>query len=88
LQQGENGPVTNDPALAAGMIEQYRNVGIFASERPVRGMLPKLERLNSKMIHAMHGSSLDASVHEDYFDILRSEDFAYKDRLLFQEVSW
>ncbi len=41
------------------MIFQYRNVGIFAHEKPVRDVLPKFERFHPKMIHAMHGSSLD-----------------------------
>jgi flavorubredoxin len=86
LQQGNNGAVTNDPKLAKGMIEQYRNIGIFASERPVRNVLPKLERLHPKMIHAMHGSSLDSSVYGVFFDSLRKEDFAYNKTLLFEEI--
>ncbi len=86
LQQGDNKPVVNDHELAKTMIDQYRNVGIFAHEKPVRDILPKLERLNSKIIHAMHGSSLDSSVHKTFFDVLRTQDFAYRNRLLFEEV--
>lgn len=86
LQQGDNPPVTNDPKLTEGMIKQYRMVGIFAHEKPIREMLPKLERLRSKMIHAMHGSSLDSSVHKYFFDALRTQDFAYTRYLLGEEV--
>lgn len=42
--------------------------------------------LDSKMIHPMHGSSLDSSVHKNFFDILRTQDFAYRNQLLFEEV--
>jgi flavorubredoxin len=86
LQQGNHGAITNDPRLAQGMIEQYRNVGIFASEQPVRNILPKLERLNSKMIYAMHGSSLDSSAHGDFFNALRTKEFAYTNSLLFEQL--
>mgnify|MGYP001574364573 CR=1 FL=1 len=86
LQQGENAPVVNDPNLAKGMIQQYRDVGIFAHEKPVRDLLPRLERLHPKMIHAMHGSSLDSSVHKAFFETLRTEDFAYRNVLLFEKV--
>ena len=86
LQQGNNEAVTNDVKLTQGMIEQYRNVGIFASEKPVRNILPKLERLSSKMIHAMHGSSLDSSVQKYFFDALRTQNFAYINTLLFEKV--
>ncbi len=86
LQLGDNSPIVNEPKLAEGMLEQYRNVGIFAHEKPVRDLLPKLERLHPKMIHAMHGSSLDSSVHKTFFDALRSQDFAYRNILLFEKV--
>ena len=77
LQTREHTPVTNDDSIIDGMIQKYRHIGIFAHEKPVRDILPKLERLKSKMIHAMHGSSLDSSVHGKYFDALRTRDFAY-----------
>jgi flavorubredoxin len=86
LQQGNNTPVTNDEGLASTMIEQYRNVGIFAHEKPVRDILPKLERLNPRMIHTMHGSSLDRSVHAKFFEALRTQDFGYNHLLMFQKV--
>jgi flavorubredoxin len=86
LQQGDNSPVMNDPSLTQGMIEQYKSVGIFAHEKPVRDVLPKLERLHSRMIHAMHGSSLDSSVHKDFFQALRREDFGYNNYLLYTKV--
>jgi flavorubredoxin len=78
LQPGERDPVTNVPALAYGMIERYRKIGIFGSEKPVRNILPRLERLHPKMIHAMHGSSLDSSVHKNFFRVLRTRKFAYR----------
>lgn len=86
LQQGNNPPVTNDPKLAEGMIEQYRMVGIFAHEKPVRDLLPRLGKLHPKMIHAMHGSSLDSSVHEAFFEALRQREFAYRNYLFYEEI--
>lgn len=86
LTQGRGRPVENDPALAEGMIEQYRNVGIFGSEKPVRDLLPRLERLRPKMIHGMHGSSLDSSVHPAFFEKLRADDFAYRNYLFYEKV--
>ncbi len=86
LTEGKSSPVENDPSLAEGMIDQYRNVGIFASEKPVRDLLPRLERLRPKMIHGMHGSSLDASVHSAFFDALRNHDFAYRNSLFYEKV--
>ena len=77
LQPGDRAPVTNDYSLIDGMIKKYKDIGLFAYERPVRDILPKLERLNPKMIHAMHGSSLDSSVHAKYFEALWNRDFAY-----------
>jgi flavorubredoxin len=75
-------PVTNDPEGVEVMIKRYRETGLFASEKPVRMVLPKLQRLESKMIHPMHGTSLDPSVHQAYFDALRTRSFAYDGQLL------
>lgn len=77
LQQGDNGPVSVDESLVDGMIEKYRRMELFADERPVRMTLPKLERLKPKMIHSMHGSSLEEPVHGKFFEALRTHNFAY-----------
>lgn len=77
LQVGDNGPISVDGSLADGMIEKYRRMGLFADERPVRMVLPKLERLKLKMIHSMHGSSLDEPVHDRFFEALRTRHFSY-----------
>lgn len=77
LQQGDNGPISIDESLVNGMIEKYRRMGLFADERPVRMVLPRLERLKPKMIHSMHGSSLDEPIHEKFFGALRTHHFAY-----------
>ncbi len=75
-------PVTNDPGGVEVMIKRYKETGLFASEKPVRMVLPKLHRLESKMIHPMHGTSLDESVHRSYFEALQMRDFAYDGKLL------
>ncbi|MDG7008549.1 MAG: hypothetical protein JRN06_09960 [Nitrososphaerota archaeon] len=49
-------------------------------------VLPRLERLGSRMIHPMHGTSLDWSVHPAYFEALRTRDFAYDGRLLSESL--
>lgn len=75
-------PVTNDPSGVEVMMKRYKESGLFASEKPVRMILPKLRGLGPKMIHPMHGTSLDSSVHQAYFDALEKRDFAYDGRLL------
>jgi len=87
IQSGQGKPVTTDRELGMSMIKRYRDTGIFAHERPVRAVLPKLERLNSAMIHPMHGSSLESSVHGEFFRVLRTEDFAYRGKLYGDAVS-
>ena len=77
IQPGDNKPITADPQLAESMIARYKEVGIFAHEAPVRAILPKLAHLKSRMIHPMHGSSLDSSVHVQFFRALREERFAF-----------
>ena len=79
-------PVTNDPQGVETMVRRYRESGLFASERPVRMVLPKLQRLEPRMIHPMHGTSHDRSVHQAYFDALRTRDFAYDGRLLSEKL--
>ncbi len=74
-------PVTSDPGRVEIMINRYRESGLFGSEKVVRMVLPKLQRLNPKMIHAMHGSSLDSSVHQAFFEALRTREFAYNGHL-------
>ena len=79
-------PVTNDPQGVETMIKRYRESGLFASEKPVRMVLPKLQRLESKMIHPMHGTSLDSPVHPAYFEALRTRDFAYDGQILSERL--
>lgn len=74
-------PVSNDPEGIEIMIRRYKESGLFASEKPVRMVLPKLQRLGSKVIHPMHGTSHDSSIHGAYFEALRTRDFAYDGQL-------
>ena len=75
-------PVTNDAARAEVMISRYRESGLFGSEKPVKMVLPKLKRLGPKLIHPMHGSSLDGSVHGAFFRALEEREFAYNGQVL------
>src|SRR4051812_22229229 len=85
LQPGELPPVVSEN-LGAEMIEQYRAVGIFAHENPVRAVAERIERLAPDWIHAMHGGTLTGDALHYYTSALREHDFAYHGLLLGREV--
>jgi flavorubredoxin len=85
LQPGELPPVVSEN-LGAEMIEQYRAVGIFAHENPVRAVAERIERLAPDWIHAMHGGTLTGDALHYYNSALREHDFAYHGLLLGREV--
>jgi hypothetical protein len=67
--------------LGREMCDLYREVGIFASEKPVRQALDRIERLTPQWIHPMHGGSMAKETAAHYVRALRSREFAYDGRL-------
>ena len=49
IQPGNNKPVISDD-LSGSMIDLYRGIGIFASEKPVREVTKRILRLSPKMV--------------------------------------
>lgn len=85
LQPGDQPPITTDD-MSEGMLSVYRAVGIFAHEQPVRRTLDRLEPLQPKWIHAMHGGSIRGDDLPRYLKALRENEFAYDGRLLGREL--
>jgi flavorubredoxin len=80
IQPGEQPPVVREN-LGKEMCDLYREVGIFASEKPVRAALDRIERLDPEWVHPMHGGSLPKAVAAAYTSALRSEPFAYEGKV-------
>jgi hypothetical protein len=59
--------------LAPAMRHLYREVGIFASERPARRPVEQVERLHPERIHLMRGGSLPETTIAACVRGLRSE---------------
>jgi flavorubredoxin len=87
IQPGLNKPVLSDD-LSESMIELYRGVGIFASEKPVRETTRRLAGLQPKMVFPMHGSCIDSSTFGRYTDAIMKNDFAYTNMLLGQNMEY
>src|SRR3954468_20085045 len=85
LQPGELPPVVTEN-LSAEMIAQYRAVGIFAHENPVRGVNDRIEALAPDWIFSMHGGTLTSESLPYYTRALREHEFAYHGWLLGREV--
>ena len=85
IQPGENKPVISQD-LSTGMLELYRAVGIFASEKPVRQTVQRLAKLGPEMVYPMHGSCFDGSMFPKYADALMKNEFAFSDKLLGQKI--
>ena len=85
LQPGDQMPVVRENVSDA-MLEVYRDVGIFAHERPVREAVDRLEPLEPEWVHAMHGGTIAGEALHYYVRALREQDFAYRGRLLGREL--
>jgi flavorubredoxin len=85
LQPGEQPPVVSEN-LSDAMIEQYRNIGIFAHENPVRAVADRIERLAPDWIHAMHGGTITGDALHYFNRALREHDFAYHGWVLGREL--
>ena len=68
------------------MIAGYREVGIFASEEPVRQTIRRLVKLSPTMVYPQHGSCIDSSMFPKYTDAIMKNTFAYSGNLLGQKL--
>jgi len=80
IQPGEQPAIVREN-LSKEMCHLYREAGIFASEKPVRQTVDRLDRMGVDWIHPMHGGSLSASTATDYLRALRTERFAYEGKV-------
>jgi hypothetical protein len=63
------------------MCKLYREWGIFAATEPVLRVVDRIEKLDARWIHPMHGGSLPKEAVPGYTDALRSEEFAFEGKL-------
>jgi hypothetical protein len=80
LQPGEQPPIMREN-LGREMCDLYREVGIFASEKPVLQTVDRLEKLGLKWIHPMHGGSMNAETSKYFVRAMRDGRFAYDGKL-------
>lgn len=85
LQPGDQPAVVTED-LGAEMCELYRGAGIFAHEEPVRRVVDRLEALEPRWMHAMHGGSIAGDAIPRYTRALREQPFAYQGALLGREL--
>jgi hypothetical protein len=86
LQPGEQPAVVSEN-LGDAMCAGYRDIGIFAHEGPVRNVVDRLEALEPRWMHAMHGGSITAEAIPSYTRALREQPFAYDGKLLGRDVA-
>ena len=85
LQPGDQPPVVTED-LGDEMCAEYRDIGIFAHEDPVRRVVDRIDGLRPEWVHAMHGGSLTAKALPNYVRALREQPFAFEGRLLRREL--
>jgi flavorubredoxin len=79
--QPEEQPALVHEDLSREMCQWYREAGLFAAEAPVLRVVNRLEALNPRWIHPMHGGSLGHDLMPAYVHALRHEPFAFDGRL-------
>jgi uncharacterized protein (DUF427 family) len=85
IQPGDQPPIVTEN-LGSIMCEYYREIGIFAHDKPVRDVLDRIERLDPDWIHGMHGGSLGRETIPYFSRALRKESVGYTGKLLGREV--
>jgi flavorubredoxin len=76
LQPGEQSPHCREN-LGKEMCDVYREVGIFAAREPVLDVVKRLQRMDLKQIHPMHGGSLSSEIIPTFYDALHTQRFWY-----------
>ncbi len=79
--QPEEQPAIVYENLGQEMCQLYRDLGLFAAEKPVLAVVDRLEALTPTWIHPMHGGSLPSAVVPQYMQALRTESFAFAGKL-------
>jgi flavorubredoxin len=80
LQPGEQPPHCREN-LGKEMCQLYREVGIFAAREPVLNVVKRLQRMNLKQIHPMHGGSLSGDIIPKFYDALHTQRFWYEGKV-------
>lgn len=80
IQPGEQPPVVREN-LGREMCAMYREIGIFAAQRPVLDVVNRVEKMNLARIHPMHGGSIVQEAIHSYYAALRSEPFWYEGKV-------
>jgi flavorubredoxin len=79
--QPEEQPAIVHENLGKEMCQLYRDLGLFAAEKPVLAVVDRLETLAPTWIHPMHGGSLPSALVSNYVQALRIEPFAFEGKL-------
>lgn len=74
-------PVVVKENLGSLTCQFSRETGIFPAEYPVLRVVDRLEKMNPRWIHPMHGGSLPQDMTHHYFHALRNEPFAFEGKL-------
>ena len=85
IQPGDQAPVVTQD-LGLEMCGFYREMGIFADEKPVRDVVRRIEQLNPSWIHGMHGGSLSHEAIPYFVRALHGEPFAFRGKVLGREL--
>ena len=76
IQPGEQPSIVKEN-LGKEMCQMYREVGIFAADKPVLDVVKRIEKLECNWIHPMHGGCLDGGTLKPYIKALREHPFAF-----------
>ncbi|MGI8909331.1 MAG: FprA family A-type flavoprotein [Rubrobacteraceae bacterium] len=80
MQPGDQPPVVREN-MGREACQFYREVGIFPAKDPVLKVANRVEEMNPRWIHPMHGGSVPRDSTPYYFDALRNEPFAFEGKL-------
>jgi flavorubredoxin len=85
IQPGDQPPVVTEN-LGPEMCGFYREMGIFAAEKPVRDVVTRIEQLNPSWIHGMHGGSIARKNIPNFVRALSEEPFAFQGKVLGRDL--
>ncbi len=85
IQPGDQPAVVTEN-LGSEMCAYYREIGIFAHEDPVRRVVDRIQQLDPRWVHGMHGGTLTPEALPYYVDALRNEPFGFQGKSLGREI--
>ena len=68
------------------MCQMYREVGIFAADKPVLDVVKRIEKLECNWVHPMHGGCLSGETLKPYTKALREHPFAYDGKVFGRQL--